>query len=79
MFEYARAASLGLVLAAGLANASTAQTVDLDLKFAGTMAFSETGTLFVGDNYNGAIYAFDMTGAAAPDAIVPVRISDIRL
>lgn len=49
----------------------------LDLSFAGALEFSDTGTLFVGDNYNGAIYAFDMTDGSAPAQINPVRISDI--
>ena len=31
---------------------------DLDIKFAGALEFAEDGTLFVGDNHSGAIYAF---------------------
>lgn len=49
----------------------------LDLKFAGAMEFSDEGTLFVGDNYNGAIYSFDMTADSAPASIAPVSIGDI--
>lgn len=49
----------------------------LDLKFAGAMEFSDDGVLFVGDNYNGAIYAFDMTSGVAPEQIMPVNIGDI--
>ncbi|WP_420861890.1 hypothetical protein [Algirhabdus cladophorae] len=66
-----------LALTAGLATSALAQDSKLDLKFAGALEFSDTGTLFVGDNYNGAIYAFDMTGGTAPDQVVPVNIGDI--
>ena len=66
-----------LVFAACLASTSMANSAELDLKFAGTMEFADTGTLFVGDNYNGAIYAFDMSGATAPGQVNPVNIGDI--
>lgn len=58
---------------------TTAQANDtaLDLKFAGALEFSDKGTLFVGDNYNGAIYSFDMTAATAPAKINAVSITDI--
>lgn len=62
----------GLIPAAALAQQS-----EIDLKFAGALEFSETGTLFVGDNYNGAIYALDMTGGNAPDKVAPVNVGDI--
>ena len=32
-----------------------AQDATMDMKFAGALEFSDQGTLFVGDNYNGAI------------------------
>lgn len=57
--------------------ATSAQESALDLKFAGVLEFSDAGTLFVGDNYNGAIYAFDMTAATAPENVMPVNIGDI--
>ncbi len=58
---------------------ATAQASDttLDMKFAGALEFSDKGTLFVGDNYNGAIYSFDMTADTAPEKIMPVTITDI--
>lgn len=68
----AMTACLSLVSGAALADDAA-----LDLKFAGALEFSDDGTLFVGDNYNGAIYAFDMTGDAAADPIVPVSLGDI--
>ncbi|WP_028022590.1 hypothetical protein [Enterovibrio calviensis] len=49
----------------------------IDLKFAGALEFSDTGTLFVGDNYNGAIYALDLTGGKAPDTVTPIYLNDI--
>ena len=32
----------------------------VDMKFAGALTFSDDGVLFVGDNHNGAIYAFEI-------------------
>lgn len=69
--------TLATTLFVGSAALQSAQAAQLDLKFAGALEFSDTGTLFVGDNYNGAIYAFDVTGASAPDNVVPVNIGDI--
>lgn len=63
--------------AASVGTAAVAEDAELDLKFAGALEFSDNGTLFVGDNYGGAIYAFDMTGGVAPTQIVPVNIGDI--
>ena len=57
--------------------AAYAQDSKIDIKFAGALEFSDTGTLFVGDNYNGAIYALDMTGGNAPEQVRPVNIGDI--
>ncbi len=64
---------LPLTLSSCLATATLANAAELDLKFAGSLEFSDTGTLFVGDNYNGAIYAFDMTAADVPESIMPVN------
>lgn len=66
-----------LMAATGLTSVASAQEASFDMKFAGALEFSDDGTLFVGDNYQGAIYAFDMTGQAAPDQIAPVNIGDI--
>ncbi len=68
---------LPLTLSSCLVTATLANAAELDLKFAGSLEFSDTGTLFVGDNYNGAIYAFDMTAADAPESIMPVNVADI--
>ena len=54
-----------------------ADNKELDLKFAGALEFSDEGTLFVGDNYNGAIYAFDMVADSASGEVVPFTIPDI--
>jgi len=58
---------------------STAVAADtsLDIKFAGALEFTEDGTLFVGDNYNGAIYAFEMPADAGPEQIMPSSIANI--
>lgn len=57
--------------------AAQAEDIPLDMKFAGALEFSDKGTLFVGDNYNGAIYSFDMTSVNAPAKVKPVTIADI--
>ena len=66
-----------LLCAAAFTSGAFAQDAALDLKFAGALEFSDTGTLFVGDNYNGAIYAYDMSDGAAPTQVAPVNIGDI--
>lgn len=54
-----------------------AEDAQLDMKFAGALEFSDTGTLFVGDNYNGAIYALALTDGNAPAQVKPVNVGDI--
>lgn len=66
-----------LAFATAMASSALAQEAALDMKFAGALEFSNDGTLFVGDNYNGAIYAFDMTGMQAPAQVAPVNVGDI--
>jgi len=68
-----------IALVASLATSLPAQTAALDLQFAGALEFSDAGTLFVGDNHSGAIYAFDMTNGVAPAQVAPVNILDIDL
>lgn len=36
--------------------------MDFDMKFVGVLEFLEDGMLFVGDNYNGVIYVFEILG-----------------
>ena len=70
-------AVMAALLSVGTAVPSIASDNVLDIQFAGALEFSPTGTLFVGDNYNGAIYAFDLTKGSAPSQIMPVNIADI--
>lgn len=70
-------AQAAIFAAFGFTGTAVAQDAALDLEFAGALEFADDGTLFVGDNYQGAIYAFDMTGGAAPDQVMPVNIGDI--
>lgn len=77
MFELKKTALATLALITSLAASAHAAEAPLDLKFAGSLEFTDTGTLFVGDNYNGAIYAFDQTDATAPEQVAPVNIGDI--
>ena len=75
--------SFAITLAAALAiGASTitgasANEPALDIKFAGALEFSEDGTLFVGDNYNGAIYAFEMRSEGSAAKVSPSSIANI--
>ncbi|MEM6387871.1 MAG: hypothetical protein AAF718_16720 [Pseudomonadota bacterium] len=68
-----------LVVSASLLSVGQAHAEDdvPAIQFAGTLEFSETGTLFVGDNYTGSIYAFDLTDGTAPDAVLPVNVGEI--
>ena len=77
MVELKKAAYAWLAITTGLATSVHGEDAQLDLKFAGALEFADTGTLFVGDNYNGAIYAFDQTGVTAPEQVTPVNIGDI--
>lgn len=77
MLNFKKTTLASLILTTGMGISSITQAANLDMKFAGALEFSDTGTLFVGDNYNGAIYAFDMTDASAPDKVAAVNIGDI--
>lgn len=77
MFGTNKTALATFICATAFTTAALAEDTQLDLKFAGALEFSDTGTLFVGDNYKGAIYAFDMTGGSAPTQVAPVNIGDI--
>lgn len=68
--------TISLATALTIGTAALAET-DLDIKFAGALEFTENGTLFVGDNYNGAIYAFEMPADAGPEQIMPSTIANI--
>ncbi|MDO6725205.1 hypothetical protein Q4560_18205 [Celeribacter halophilus] len=48
-----------------------------DLKFAGALEFADDGTLFVGDNYSGAIFALQLGQSAATADIAPISVLDI--
>lgn len=73
-----RRSQFTLTLAAALtvSTAAIADT-DLDLRFAGALEFADDGTLFVGDNYSGAIFAIEMPGESGPEQIMPSSIANI--
>jgi len=52
---------------------------NLEIKFAGALEFSEDGTLFVEDNHNGAIYAFETEGAPFDGQMMPSSVSNIDM
>lgn len=51
--------------------------VAADIKHAGALEFSPDGTLFVGDNVGGAIYAFALPGGTAPEKPTPINVENI--
>lgn len=68
--------TISLAAALTIGTAAVAET-SLDIRFAGALEFTEDGTLFVGDNHNGAIYAFEMPAEAGPEQIMPSSIASI--
>lgn len=48
-----------------------------DMEFAGALTFSEDGVLFVGDNHQGAIYAFEVPGDEPGGTTVPSSIRNV--
>ncbi len=73
-----RRSSFAITLAAALTigPGALAET-PLDIKFAGALEFADDGTLFVGDNYNGAIYAFEMPVNGRSGQIAPSSVANI--
>jgi len=68
--------TISLAAALTIGTAALAAT-PLDIKFAGALEFAEGGTLFVGDNHNGAIYAFEIPEEANEQQIMPSSIANI--
>ena len=51
-----------LLLVAGSSTVAAKQDSTLTIKHTGVLEFSNDGTLFVGDNVTGAIFAYPMEG-----------------
>jgi hypothetical protein len=68
--------TISLAAALTIGTAALADTT-LDIQFTGALEFADDGTLFVGDNHNGAIYAFEMPAEAGPEQIMPSSIANI--
>lgn len=68
--------SISLAAALTISTVASADT-PLDIRFAGALEFAEDGTLFVGDNHNGAIYAFEIPEEANDLEIGPSSIANI--
>lgn len=56
---------------------ATGKEPGLDIKFAGALTFSQEGTLFVGDNHNGAIYAFEIPADKSTVQTAPGSLRNI--
>ena len=70
--------NFAITLAAALTiGTSAGAETNLDIKFTGALEFAGDGTLFVGDNYNGAIYAFEVPAEDGPEQIAPSSIASI--
>lgn len=67
--------------AAFMIGTSAMAETGLDIKFSGALEFAEDGTLFVGDNHNGAIYAFEIPADANAGQVMPssIKITTPRL
>lgn len=65
------------LLAALIIGTGAIADTDLDIKFSGALEFAKDGTFFVGDNHNGAIYAFEIPADASEGQIMPSSIANI--
>jgi len=74
MLKHAKTVALAAALT--MSTAALAET-PLDIKFAGALEFAANGTLFVGDNHNGAIYAFEVPEEPSERQIMPSSIANI--
>ena len=74
-FAYTLAAAL--LIGVCTISGAFAKELSLDIKFAGALEFTEDGTLFVGDNYNGAVYAFKVPAEGSTTQISPSSIANI--
>jgi len=69
--------NISLVIAYFLTTGIKAHAIEADIKFAGALTFSPDGMLFVGDNINGAIYAFDLPAKKRTAGVNAVKIDNI--
>lgn len=60
LLSQACAFSIALLIGISMTTHANAQAPALDIEFAGALEFATDGTLFVGDNHRGAIYAFEI-------------------
>jgi len=58
-------------------SATPASNPSVDMAYAGALTFSDDGILFVGDNHNGAIYAFEVPGDDPPGQRAPSSVRNI--
>ena len=75
--KIARTLSAALLIGTSAIATASADDTSLDIRFAGALEFTETGTLFVGDNHNGAIYAFELPAAGEATQVKPSTIANI--
>lgn len=75
--KIARTLSAALLIGTSAITAASADDTSLDIKFAGALEFTENGTLFVGDNHNGAIYAFELPAESEAAQVKPSTIANI--
>ena len=69
--------SAALMIGTSSITGAFANESSLDIKFTGALEFAEDGTLFVGDNYSGAVYAFEVPAEESLAQISPSSIANI--
>lgn len=75
--SFAITLAAALMIGTSTITGAAANEPSLDIKFAGALEFADNGTLFVGDNYNGAIYAFEVPADKSTVKIGPSSIANI--
>ncbi len=69
--------SAALSVAAASKGSARPPEPSVDMKFAGALTFSDEGVLFVGDNHNGAVYAFEIPAEEPSGRTVPRSIRNV--
>ncbi len=70
---------LSLIMVIVIALLVSRVTIAEGIEHAGALEFSPNGTLFVGDNIGGAIYAFSIKSGQAPSKPTPINVNNIDI
>jgi len=75
--NFAITLSAALMIGAAAITGASANEPSLDIRFAGALEFADDGTLFVGDNYSGAVFAFEVPAERPKAQVSPSSIGNI--